>query len=690
VPVRRTPLALLLALAGLLALAPPAAADPPAPVVLIGVGGVRWSDVDPDRTPALAGLAAAAAIGDVAVRSVRTTTCPVDGWLTISAGRRAAADSPDAPDPANPPCRPADAATRWGAYLGAARAQSYGATPGLLGDALAGAGLCATADGPGAAIAVTRRDGRPVDSGPTCPLTVVDAGAMRDPADAPRGEPGRRTPDRAIQVSMVDARVAAALAAAPASARVLVVSLADSGRTPHLQLFTARGPGFDTGWVRSSSTRQDALVQLTDVTPTVLRLLGVPEPTALVGSPVRSLQAPASADARLQKVLDLDRAAREVAAVGPTFFTVLVAAQLLVYGAAAVALRRRRARDRVLATVRRLSLVFAAVPVSTYLANTVPWWRADHPLLTVSLVVAGYVAAVSLVAQLGPWRRRPLGAVGALAGLTSVILAADIVTGSRLQISSLMGLQPVVAGRFYGFSNVTFALFATGGLLLAVTVADQLVTTGRRRAAAAAVAVIGVVVTALDIAPMWGSDFGGPIALVPAFAVLMLLVLGVRLTPRSVLAISAATVVLLAGVSVGDWLRPADARTHLGRFVQTIIDGGALQVVGRKADQNLTILGSSVFSVLIPLGGVVVALVVLRPAALRARALALAYDRSPTLRQGLACLLLLLAIGFVVNDSGTAIPAIGAMLAIPLVIAASLPALQDDAATTAVAASSPR
>ena len=689
-PVPRPRRVLLLGLTGLLAVAPGAAADPvPLPVVVVGVAGVRWSDVDPGRTPALAALAADGAIGAVAVRSVRTTTCPVDGWLTLSAGRRAAgARTPAAPEPGNAPCSPVPTSgpvgpvPGWAGYLAAARAESYGATPGLLGDALARAGVCARADGPGAAIALARGDGTPPPGGADCPLTVIDAGAVRDPDDRPRGETGPAPPARAVQVAAVDARIASALAAAPATARVLVVSLADSGRTPHLQLLAARGPGFGPGWVRSSSTRQAALVQLTDLTPTVLRLLGVPEPTALVGSPVRALPGPASAPDRLRKVLDLDLAARSVAALVPTFFTGLVAAQLLLYGAAAVALRRRWAsgptRDRVLTLVRRVALVFAAVPVSTYLANTVPWWRADHRLLTITLVVAAYVAAVSLVAQLGPWRRRPLGAFGAVAGLTSLILAADVVTGSRLQISSLMGLQPVVAGRFYGFSNVTFALFATGALLLAVAVADPLVAAGRRRAAAAIVAATGLLATTLDVAPAWGSDFGGPLALVPAFAVLTLLVLGVRLSVFKGLVIAVSTVALLTAVSVADWLRPADERTHLGRFVQSAVDGGAWQVVARKGEQNLTILFSSVLSVLIPVGALFVALVLMRPSSWGARALALAYDRSPTLRRGLACLLVLLGIGFAVNDSGTAIPAIGAMLAIPLVIAASMRALQDD------------
>jgi hypothetical protein len=328
--------------------------------------------------------------------------------------------------------------------------------------------------------------------------------------------------------------------------------------------------------------------------------------------------------------------------------------------------------------VRHLALVFAAVPVSTYLANTVPWWRSNNDLLVIVLVVTAYVAAISLVAQLGPWRRRPLGPFGAVAGLTAVILAGDIVTGSRLQTSSLMGLQPVVAGRFYGFSNVAFALFATGALLLAIAVADTLVQSGRRRAAAAAVAGIGVIAVVLDVSPFWGSDFGGPIGMVPAFAVLTLLVLGVRLSWRKLLLIGVGTVVFLSLVSIGDWLRPPAKQTHLGRFVQTVIDGGAWDVISRKADQNLSILFGSELSLMVPFGALFFALVLMRPSSWGAKALARAYDRSPTLRHGLICLLLMLGIGFAVNDSGTVIPAIGAMLAIPLIIAACMRALQDD------------
>jgi hypothetical protein len=166
--------------------------------------------------------------------------------------------------------------------------------------------------------------------------------------------------------------------------------------------------------------------------------------------------------------------------------------------------------------------------------------------------------------------------------------------------------------------------------------------------------------------------------MVPAFAVLTLLVLGIRLTWRKVILIGVGTVAMLTVVSVLDWLRPTDSQTHLGRFVQTVIDGGAWQVISRKGEQNLSILFGSVLSILVPFAALFVVLVLMRPSSVGAGALQRAYDRSPTLRQGLGCLLLLLGIGFAVNDSGTAIPAVGFTLAIPLIIAASVQALEDD------------
>ena len=73
----------------------------------------------------------------------------------------------------------------------------------------------------------------------------------------------------------------------------------------------------------------------------------------------------------------------------------------------------------------------------------------------------------------------------------------------------------------------------------------------------------------------------------------------------------------------------------------------------------------------------------MRPKVLGVSALQRAYDRHPVLKPGLACLLVLLVIGFAVNDSGAAVPAVGAMLAVPLIIACCTRVLDGDAAAPA-------
>ncbi|GAB7191860.1 hypothetical protein NUM3379_25680 [Kineococcus sp. NUM-3379] len=717
-------LAVLLPTALLPGALPPAAAAPAdRPVVLVGFAGVRWADVDARRTPALHGLVPGGAIGTVAVRSVFTAACPVDGWLGLSAGRRATGFAGDSAGHRTAPCADVVPAVNGyqpdvPEYRRIAAAGTFSAQPGLLGQVLQRGEVAAAALGPGAALALADPTGLTPDvTGPgpaaTTPdalagavraelaagtrLLVVDAGVVRDPADLPRDEEPPAA-SLAEQVAAVDARVGAVLDAvreqAP-GATVLTVSLADAGRTAHLQFAAATGPapqgGYAEALLGSRSTRQDGIVQTTDLTPTLLALtLGpdwaqaAPELTrTLVGSPVNPQPgSPQSSAGRLRKVLDLDLAAQAVQPLVPPFFTALVTAQIVLYAAATLVVRRRwggrLGRRRVLAWMRRVAVVCGTVPAATFLANLLPWWRAGDGtaahLVAVSAAVALFVTGLSALALAGPWRRDPLGPVAVVGAATAVLLAVDVATGTRLSTSSLIGLQPVVAGRFYGLGNTQFALFATGSLLLTTALADRLLRDGRRRAAVLAVAVLGVVATYVD--GVVGSDFGGPPAILPAFALLALLVAGVRVSWARAVAIGAGTVLVLTLISVVDWLGPAEDRTHLGRFVQTVLDGGAWQVVQRKALQNLSILVGSTLTLVLPFAAAFVAFVLMRPSALGVRALQRAYDRHPALRPGCTALLVLFAIGFAVNDSGTTVPAVGAMLALPLLIAASVRTLE--------------
>ena len=305
-------------------------------------------------------------------------------------------------------------------------------------------------------------------------------------------------------------------------------------------------------------------------------------------------------------------------------------------------------------------------------------------MLSVVVAVAIFVALISLLALRGPLRRWALGPMAVVSATTMLVLAADVITGSRLQLSSLMGLQPVVAGRFYGMGNPTFALFATATILLCTAVSSALVSAGKQRAAAVSVALIGGFAVVVDGMPFWGADGGGPPALVPGLAYLVLAVLGLRMTWRRVLLIALGVVVLFFAVAGADWLRAPSSRSHLGRFVQAILDGNAMDIVVRKGQQNIDILlGNAPLTLLVPAALLFVVYVLARPTSWGSRAMQRSYDQAPTLRAGLIALLITLTIGFLVNDSGVAIPAVGATLAVPLILSVSVSYLLDEARSVA-------
>jgi hypothetical protein len=568
-------------------------------------------------------------------------------------------------------------------------------------------------------------------------LVVVDAGTVRDPGYQTRGrsdadgaapDSGEQEvpdlsgtdvviePTRAEQVQAIDARVGAVLDAVreeSPDATVLVFSVADSSRRAQLQLAAALGPTVDGdtyagGMIGSPSTRQDGYLQATDITPTVLDALGVRDLApagALVGSSVRFAPDDAMAGERVAYLIDQNRHAQAAKPLVGGFYVLWVGLNLLLYLVVMVGLNgrvrlwwlrvldrlrpgRRRGPEhprRVLHAIRVAAVAVAAVPVSTFLANLLPWWRAGSPAWALTGAVALFVTLIGALTLLVPWwRDRLLAPLGVVGTVTAVVLAVDVATGARLALDSMMGPGSLVAGRFYGFGNPAFALFATAMILAAVAFADPLLRAGRRGLAVAVVAGMGLVATVVDGMPGIGADFGGPPALVPGFAILALLTAGVRLTWRRVLAVLAAGAVTVVGIALLDWMRPPDQRSHLGRFIDTVLDGGLWTVLLRKGEANLRILFGSEQTLLAIGGLLLVVLLVGRPArsavsapdggpyawlSAGAPVRRLATD-APMLLKGLIALAVTLGIGFALNDSGVVVPATGIGLAVPLLAAA--------------------
>lgn len=695
-----------------------ASADPvPAPRVLVlGVSGLSWDDVTPS-TPQLWRLAQDGAIAALVIRGVDQRTCAMDGWLTLGTGTRTVPPKPRDPDGAllcsKLPRPVRTSGSQWTipgwAAIGPENADRYAPRLGLTADSLARAGQCATAAGPGAAVMLADADGvvdryLPSPDSVTarvlrrCALTAVDlgelppAGGQVPVTDGGSGAPITRE-SRQQALARIDAQVARLSRQAADDTLVVLTSTADETTLARVRVLAMQGPGpggsdYTAGLLTTGSTRRPGLVLLTDVTPTVLAALDVPPVSPLIGTAPTVASEPTGSAARLQAVRELDERAQAMLRITFPINQALIVLALVMYaGFALVGIRllRRRSKGpdvtpaaalprRYCRALQVCSLALASIPVATYCTNLVPWWRlgdADGAIVTMlalAVVVALILTAVSVIPG---WQRAPFRPVASVASVTVVVLALDVMTGSRLQFASVLGLSPIAAGRFYGFGNVAFSVFAASAIFATVAVSAPLVRAGRRTPAMLLVAAVGLLAGLLDGWPTFGADFGGMITLVTAFGVFALLVSGSAVTLRRVVLVLLAGAGFALVISLADWLRPPADRTHLGEFVASVLSGDAGATVHRKLLASLRSLVFTTVAPAIPVAWLALAFVVARPQRFRAHALRVAYQRVPTLQAGLVATLVVAGLGAVLNDSGIIVTATVLSMAVPLAVAAA-------------------
>jgi hypothetical protein len=188
-----------------------------------------------------------------------------------------------------------------------------------------------------------------------------------------------------------------------------------------------------------------------------------------------------------------------------------------------------------------------------------------------------------------------------------------------------------------------------------------------RVAGAVVAGVVGLVTLLVTVWPTFGVDVGGGLVLLPVFVVLVLGVLGARITWRRLFAAGAAGVLLVAVIGVLDWLRPPDQRSHLGAFVQSVLDGTGLETVVRKAGYALRSLSGGFPAWLSLAVLVAVVLALWGGRRLRAAWLLRAEEAWPLLRHVLVALLVAGVGGALVNDYGIRVVTIMLFAAVPLV-----------------------
>jgi hypothetical protein len=658
-------------------------------VIVAGAAGLRWDDLDPQRTPALWQEATRGSIGWLSVRSAHHTTCPADGWLTLGAGNYAVWDTARVTGqcPAVAPVleQPDGIGANLPKLGQVVRAnqdnQPYGAVPGALAESV----RCTVAVGPGAAVAAARPFGRVDNYAATlpddprsllsrCVLSIVDLGTITGTGTA-----------RQSLVARADAALARVVAARPDRSLVMVAGVSDTDTRSRLHLAIAEGPGWQDGWLTSAGTSRDGYVQLVDIAPTVLAALGRPVPEGLFsGRSATSVSGrPADPADAVGGEHNADKRAGAQLGIAGMFFIGLAAVQLLVFLLVVPLMMRARrhagptgpaSAPRLFVLVVEVLLIAGALAIpAALIADAAPWWRAGRPgivfaLLTFALVVIGTAAV-----RLAPRYPRTLWPMGVSSAIAAAVIGFDLLTGARLQLNGVAGYSAIEGSRYAGVGSVGLGVFVAGTLAVAGCLAQSV----RRPWRPVVVVLIGGFAVVMVGSPYLGADPVGAIAVTAGVCVAAAISTGGWLTfPRFAWAALAGLVVTI-GFAALDLSRPALEQGSLGRFLTALGDGTAGPAIQRAATSNGHALDSPL-TLLAVAGALMLAFSRFSPWG----GLNRVFGLHPALRAALAGTTVATLIAGVLGGAAFAVAGAAAAVAVPLAMLTTLRVLEHAADRT--------
>jgi hypothetical protein len=412
-------------------------------------------------------------------------------------------------------------------------------------------------------------------------------------------------------------------------------------RDPRPQLVYTAGAQ-PPGWLTSASTRRKAIITLADLTRTLIDFGRAGAATAaslpVDGAPLQVVPGAVTPQA-VQHRLD---------AVDALSHAVLRAdAALIVGGAFLSALYLLSLRRRSFPLARAVAAWACILPAAMTLTGALPWAESPWPGLTLTILVTVWGVALTVLTLMAAARLKvPVAVVGAV--VTVAAFTVDAALGAVMEPGSMLNSRPVNGGRWYGFGNVAFAVYASATLVWLGYLTHRLRASGRPRAAVAAVAVLGLGVVVCEGWPSMGADFGGVIVLTPVILGLLLAWSGLRITWSRLVLAGSAAVLMAALIAWLDWRRGPTSRSHLGAFVQRVLDGDAQDIIIRKAVAAGQSILTPVGVATVVAGGFVWMLIFRRmvPAL---------NEQFTTLRTTAAAALGAAVLGTVLNDGGVAV-----------------------------------
>lgn len=345
------------------------------------------------------------------------------------------------------------------------------------------------------------------------------------------------------------------------------------------------GKGMQPGLLVSPTTRREGIVTLYDIAPSICSYLKAPM-TNFTGRPWHVVKREDS----VGYIQNVDNRAVFISILRPPAVKGYVILHLVVLASTIFCLSLKPNIGRYLSP---LLLGLLAVPLAWLLIGAF-WIFNTFLFLALCLALVFFVVLLSM--KLAP--NKDLDPLLFLCLATVLVLLSDTACGCKLQEYSILSYDAMAGARFYGLGNEYMGVLI-GSLVMGSSLLLQRLGGFDRRIPLLANGFLFLCAIAILGAPVWGSNFGGLLASLVAFAYTFCRFLGFKPRWKHVLTSGLVILALALGFMVWDAARPPEFRSHFGQLIADIEMHGLAalsDVVVRKLAMNYRLIRYTIWT----------------------------------------------------------------------------------------------